>query len=191
MASEAVQASCVMNGEAKNNQALKRKHLVSDENITDDLMESLCCICYFGLSAKKARLPKELKIQDMYNDRDAFDDYNEDDSDWEPVQKCIEFMQWFCTNCTMVNLDDVVHYDICGEHNASGILRHGFYASPCSPEVDLIQVESEPSQIDKDLQLEASTSNCLTAVGFDEKMLLHSEDLLYCYPSSSMVTIIS
>ncbi|KAE8710699.1 Histone deacetylase 15 isoform 2 [Hibiscus syriacus] len=156
MASEAVQASCVMNGEAKNNQALKRKHLVSDENIT-------------------ARLPKELKIQDMYNDRDAFDDYNEDDSDWEPVQKCIEFMQWFCTNCTMVNLDDVVHYDICGEHNASGILRHGFYASPCSPEVDLIQVESEPSQIDKDLQLEASTSNCLTAVGFDEKMLLHSE----------------
>ncbi|GMI76557.1 histone deacetylase 15 [Hibiscus trionum] len=193
MASEAVQASCVMNGEAKNNQALKRKHLVSNENIT-------ACYCDvvsvdtgdIGTSGrdmfaninddrqpngtyKKTRLPKELTIQDMYNNQDAFDDDDdeEDDSDWEPVQKRNEIVKWFCTNCTMVNLDDVVHCDICGEHKASGILRHGFYASPCSPEG--VQVESQSRKRDKDLQLEASSSNCLTAVGFDEKMLLHSE----------------
>ncbi|XP_039045347.1 histone deacetylase 15-like isoform X2 [Hibiscus syriacus] len=192
MASETVQASCAMNGEAKNSPALKRKHLVSDENIT-------ACYCDvvsvdvgdIGTSgrdmfaninddrqpdgvSKKARLPEELTIQDIYN-QDAFDDDDEDDSDWEPVQKSIDIMKWFCTNCTMVNIDDVVHCDICGEHKASGILRHGFYASPCSPEVNLIQVKSEPRQIDKDLELEASSSNRLTAVGFDEKMLLHSE----------------
>ncbi|KAL4323675.1 hypothetical protein GQ457_11G031480 [Hibiscus cannabinus] len=191
MASEAVQVNCVMNGEANNNQALKRKHLVSNENIpacycdvasvdTGDIGTSGRDMFANGIDdrqpdgiSKKARLQKEVTIQDMYNNQDASDD--EDGSDWEPVQKCVEIMKWFCTNCTMVNLNDTVHCDICGEHKASGILRHGFYASPCSPEVDLIQVESEARQRDKDLQLEASSSNFLTAVGFDEKMLLHSE----------------
>ncbi|KAK8972257.1 hypothetical protein V6N11_058065 [Hibiscus sabdariffa] len=191
MTSEAVQVNCVMNGEANNNQALKRKHLVSNENITacycdvasvdtGDIGASGRDMFANGIDdrqpdgvSKKARLQKEVMIQDMYNNQDASDD--EDGSDWEPVQKCVEIMKWFCTNCTMVNLNDTVHCDICGEHKASGILRHGFYASPCSPEVDLIQVESEARQRDKDLQLEASSSNCLTAVGFDEKMLLHSE----------------
>lgn len=32
---------------------------------------------------------------------------------------------------------------ICGEHKESGILRHGFYASPFSQEADLIQAESQ------------------------------------------------
>lgn len=61
---------------------------------------------------KKVRLPKELTFQDMYNNQDAFDDDDEDDSDWEPVQKHIEVVKWFCTNCTMVNLDDVFLCDV-------------------------------------------------------------------------------
>ncbi|XWS60997.1 hypothetical protein CRYUN_Cryun07bG0087700 [Craigia yunnanensis] len=194
MVSETVQVSCVTNGGAKNKQGFKRKHLGSDEHTTAS--------CHDGVSddkgdigtsgqdmtanineetkpegvSKKVRLPKELTFQDMYNNQDAFDDDDdEDDSDWEPVQKPIEILKWFCTNCTMVNLDDVVHCDICGEHKESGILRHGFYASPCSPEVELIQVESEARGRDKDFRSEASASNCSTAVGFDERMLLHSE----------------
>lgn len=61
---------------------------------------------------KKARVQRELTLQDMYN-QDSFDDDDEDDSDWEPMQKHFEIMKWFCTNCTMVNLDDVVHCDVC------------------------------------------------------------------------------
>ncbi|XVF09659.1 hypothetical protein REPUB_Repub07fG0113500 [Reevesia pubescens] len=118
----------------------------------------------------------------MYNNQDAFDDDDEDDSDWEPVQKHIEILKWFCTNCTMVNLDDVVHCDICGEHRESGIVRHGFYASRCSPEVDHIKVESEAKGRDKDLHSEASASNFSTAVGFDERMLLHSEVEMKSHP---------
>ena len=71
--------------------------------------------CVFSVVClqKKVRLPKELTFKDMYNNQDAFDDDDEDDSDWEPVQKHIEILKWFCTNCTMVNLDDVVHCDVC------------------------------------------------------------------------------
>ncbi|XP_022736489.1 histone deacetylase 15 isoform X4 [Durio zibethinus] len=201
MVSETVQVSCLTNGGAKNNQGFKRKHLGSGELTTAS--------CHDGVSddkgsigtssrhmtaninedtqpdgvSKKVRLPKELTFQDMYNNQDAFDDDDdEDDSDWEPVQKHIEILKWFCTNCTMVNLDDVVHCDICGEHKESGIVRHGFYASPCSPEVDLIQVESEARGREKDLHSEASASNCSTAVGFDERMLLHSEVEMKSHP---------
>lgn len=61
---------------------------------------------------KKARVQREMTLQDMYN-QDSFDDDDEEDSDWEPMQKHVEIMKWFCTNCTMVNLDDVVHCDVC------------------------------------------------------------------------------
>ena len=72
-----------------------------------------CCIFSAVCVQKKVRLPKELTFQDMYNNQDAFDDDDEDDSDWEPVQKHIEILKWFCNNCTMVNMDDVVHCDVC------------------------------------------------------------------------------
>ncbi|XP_021292116.1 histone deacetylase 15 isoform X1 [Herrania umbratica] len=203
MVSETVQVSCVTNGGDKNNQGFKRKHLGSDENTTtcchDEMSDDKGDIGTSGrdtttyinddtqpdgvsVSRKRTRLPKELTFQDMYNNQDAFDDDDEDDSDWEPVQKHVEILKWFCTNCTMVNLDDVVHCDICGEHKESGILKHGFYASPCSPELDLIQVESEARERDKDLRFEASASNCSTAVGFDERMLLHSEVEMKSHP---------
>eukprot|EP00256_Glycine_max_P069810 XP_025984405.1 histone deacetylase 15-like [Glycine max] len=59
--------------------------------------------------AKRARLQKEQKdltFQDIYQNDGMFDDYDDEDSDWEPFQlhnKCVEFeiKKWFCRNCTM------------------------------------------------------------------------------------------
>lgn len=199
MVSETVQVSCVTNGGTKSNESFKRKHLGSDEHASASRHDSSDAKGDIGPSdrdlaaninedtqaddaSKKVRLPKELTFQDMYHNQDAFDDDDEDDSDWEPVQKHIEILKWFCTNCTMVNLDDVFLCDICGEHKESGILRHGFYASPFSPEVELIQVESEATGSEKEIWSEASASNCSTAVGFDERMLLHSEVEIKSHP---------
>ncbi|KAG8476232.1 hypothetical protein CXB51_033045 [Gossypium anomalum] len=199
MVSETVQVSCVTNGGTKSNESFKRKHLGSDEHASASRHDSSDAKGDIGTSdrdmaaninedtqaddaSKKVRLPKELTFQDMYNNQDAFDDDDEDDSDWEPVQKHIEILKWFCTNCTMVNLDDVFLCDICGEHKESGILRHGFYSSPFSPEVELIQVESEATGSEKEIWSEASASNCSTAVGFDERMLLHSEVEIKSHP---------
>ena len=53
-----------------------------------------------------------MTFQDMYNNEDLLDD-DDDDSDWEPTQEHVEIKKWFCTNCTMVNLDDVIHCDVC------------------------------------------------------------------------------
>ncbi|XP_039057543.1 histone deacetylase 15-like, partial [Hibiscus syriacus] len=199
MVSETVRVSCVTNGGTESNQGFKRKHLGSNEhaeaschNGSDargdigasgrDLTANVDEDTQLDNASKKVRLPKELTLRDMFNDQNAFDDDDEDDSDWEPVQKHIEILKWFCTNCTMVNLDDVFHCDICGEHKESGILKHGFYASPFSPEVELIQVESEARVRDEDIWSEASSSNCSTAVGFDERMLLHTEIEMKSHP---------
>lgn len=68
------------------------------------------------LLQKKARQQGELTFQDMCNNWNIFEDGDEDDdddSDWEPLQKLREIMKWFCTNCTMSNLDVAVHCDVC------------------------------------------------------------------------------
>ncbi|XP_050259424.1 histone deacetylase 15 [Quercus robur] len=130
---------------------------------------------------KKARQQKEMTFQDMYNNQDLFDD-EDDDSDWEPAQERVEIKKWFCTNCTMVNLDDTIHCDICGEHKESGILRHGFFASPFSQDVGSAEVESEIKERHRDLGCPISTLNSSTAVGFDERMLLHSEVEMKSHP---------
>ncbi|KAL6994893.1 Histone deacetylase 15, variant 2 [Sarracenia purpurea var. burkii] len=127
--------------------------------------------------SKNARQPKEMTVQDMYNNQYDFDD-DDDDSDWEPLQEPPVVVKWFCVNCTMVNLDDVVHCDICGEHKESGILKHGFFASPLLKEAGLTQNEADVVERYKDscLQiLRSVSSDNSTAVGFDERMLLHSE----------------
>ncbi|CAI9276669.1 unnamed protein product [Lactuca saligna] len=66
-------------------------------------------------------------------------------------------------------------HQMCGEHKDSGILRHGFLASS-SEEADSIQNAS----LKQNGKSEASCSKTLaphksTAVGFDDRMLLHSE----------------
>ncbi|KAL3748740.1 hypothetical protein ACJRO7_009906 [Eucalyptus globulus] len=124
---------------------------------------------------------KEMTLEDMYkNDGTLYDD-DEDDSDWEPVKRQVELMRWFCTNCTMVNVEDVFLCDICGEHRDSGILRHGFYASPFMQDVGAPSVEAEVQESHED-HARSSPPSSSTVVGFDEKMLLHSEVEMKSHP---------
>ncbi|RWR95782.1 Histone deacetylase superfamily [Cinnamomum micranthum f. kanehirae] len=100
-------------------------------------------------------------LQDLYNQEEYIDDDDEDDdSDWEPLQKHADRKKWFCTNCTMANYDDVVHCNVCGEYKESEILRIGFFASQLAPG-GYSHVQSELINRHE--------------VGFDERMLLHSE----------------
>ncbi|KAL5544718.1 hypothetical protein UlMin_008502 [Ulmus minor] len=134
--------------------------------------------------AKKARLHKEnreMTFQDMYDNQNLFDD-EDDDSDWEPLEKPVEVLKWFCTNCTMVNFDDVVHCDICGEHKESGILRLGFFASPLLKDASATDLEMEIKEQDKDKLMRNPAGNSSTAIGFDERMLLHSEVEMKSHP---------
>ncbi|KAE8124970.1 hypothetical protein FH972_019809 [Carpinus fangiana] len=131
---------------------------------------------------RKAKRQKEMTFQDMYNNQGLFDEDDDDDGDWEPAQEHVETVKWFCTNCTMVNLDDVTGCDICGEHKESGILRHGYFASPFSNDLGPIEAEHEIKGGHRDLGSQIQTPSCSTAVGFDERMLLHSEVEMKSHP---------
>ncbi|CAN6443073.1 unnamed protein product [Victoria cruziana] len=101
------------------------------------------------------------------------EDDDEDDSDWEPHLQDVVSGKWFCINCTMPNFDDVLYCDFCGEFQESEILTKGFFASPVSREgfscnVQAIAGHPEP-------RMERPPSKDCTLVGFDERMLLHSE----------------
>uniref|UniRef100_A0A6N2N2L6 histone deacetylase n=2 Tax=Salix viminalis TaxID=40686 RepID=A0A6N2N2L6_SALVM len=130
---------------------------------------------------KKAR-QGDLTFQDIHGNKDFFDEDDEEDSDWEPVQKHVELIKWFCVNCTMVNLGDGVVCDLCGEHKDSGILRLGYFASPSSQDTGCSEVESEMKGKNKEMHSQHSASNSSTAIGFDERMLLHSEVQLKSHP---------
>ncbi|XP_034914818.1 histone deacetylase 15 isoform X3 [Populus alba] len=124
----------------------------------------------------------DLTFQDIHDHGDFFDEDEEDDSDWEPVQKHVELIKWFCVNCTMVNLGDGVVCDLCGEHKDSGILRLGFFASPSSQDAGCSEVESEMKGKNKEMHSQLSASNSSTAIGFDQRMLLHSEVQMKSHP---------
>ncbi|KAI7743662.1 hypothetical protein M8C21_031030, partial [Ambrosia artemisiifolia] len=129
---------------------------------------------------KNSRKHEDMTLEDMYGKDGDFDD--EDDSDWEPVEKNLTVATWFCVNCTLLNLDDAIYCHICGEHKESGILRHGFFASR-SHEADSVMNKS----LERNGKSEASCSKSiaphkLTAVGFDERMLLHSEVEMKSHP---------
>lgn len=130
---------------------------------------------------KKAR-QGDLTFQDIHDNGDFFDEDEEDDSDWEPVQKHVELIKWFCVNCTMVNLGDGVVCDLCGEHKDSGILRLGYFASPSSQDAGCSEVESEMKGKNKEMHSQLSASSSSTAIGFDERMLLHSEVQMKSHP---------
>lgn len=130
---------------------------------------------------KKAR-QGDLTFQDIHDNGDFFDEDEEDDSDWEPVQKHVELIKWFCVNCTMVNLGDGAVCDLCGEHKDSGILRLGYFASPSSQDAGCSEVESEMKGKNKEMHSQLSASNSSTAIGFDQRMLLHSEVQMKSHP---------
>ncbi|XP_011009786.1 PREDICTED: histone deacetylase 15 isoform X1 [Populus euphratica] len=144
-----------------------------DGNLDGDIEPVFVC--------KKAR-QGDLTFQDIHDNGDYFDEDDEDDSDWEPVQKHVELIKWFCVNCTMVNLGDGVICDLCGEHKDSGILRLGCFASPLSQDAGCSEVESEMKGKNKEMHSQLSASNSSTAIGFDERMLLHSEVQMKSHP---------
>ncbi|KAF5730382.1 Histone deacetylase 15 isoform 1 [Tripterygium wilfordii] len=208
MVSETAQVSCQTNGEAKKNPQKeshgqgfngKRKNLCFDGTRASPCNGEVCndeCVLRTSntdtdgnmdaepeadLLLKKSRVQKEMTFQDMYNNQDLFDD-DDDDSDWEPIQKHVEITKWFCTNCTMVNYDDILHCDICGEHKESGILRHGYFASPFLQDAGPTEFDSEVEERYKDIGSQDSALKHSTVVGFDERMLLHSEVKMKSHP---------
>ncbi|XP_074317228.1 histone deacetylase 15 isoform X2 [Silene latifolia] len=114
---------------------------------------------------------RELTLKDLCHNPDDFED-DEDDSDWEPLLDRLSIKHWSCTNCTLFNIDGVDSCEACNEHKESGILKHGFFASAVSPGD---HVEAEVIERYTKSLSDSPAAGCSTAVGFDERMLLHSE----------------
>ncbi|KAJ8535998.1 hypothetical protein K7X08_034399 [Anisodus acutangulus] len=81
----------------------------------------------------------------------------------------------------MVNVEDIGNCEVCGEHRESGILRHGFFASPYLPVEDVNQEELPVTENSEDSCKQSSLSPS-TAVGLDERMLLHAEVVMKSHP---------
>ncbi|ESW27132.1 hypothetical protein PHAVU_003G176700 [Phaseolus vulgaris] len=176
MGSGARETNRLTNGEAEN--SLHKQVSPAPAALDNSLSDASNAVTDPDVPAKRARLQKELTFQDMYQNDGVFDEDDEDDSDWEPFQlpKCVEFeiKKWCCRNCTMTNLDCYDCCDICGEHRESKILSHGFFASPLAQDEDLIEVHGDVKGL-KDVGSQESVANSSTAIGFDERMLLHAE----------------
>ncbi|KAK7388767.1 hypothetical protein VNO78_23594 [Psophocarpus tetragonolobus] len=174
--SGALKTNRLTSGEAENSLHKQASQAPARDNSHSDANDA---VSGPAAPAKRARLQKELTFQDMYQNDGAFDDNDEeDDSDWEPFQlhKCveIEIKKWFCKNCTMANLDYNDCCYICGEHRDSKILSCGFFASPLAQDEDLMEVQGNVNGL-KDVGSQESVANSSTAIGFDERMLLHAE----------------
>ncbi|CAA2970710.1 histone deacetylase 15 [Olea europaea subsp. europaea] len=132
----------------------------------------------------KAKRKNDMTLEDMYNTPYDFDEDEDEDSDWEPFENhhVVEIAKWFCVNCTIFNLDNFDHCNVCGEHRNSGILKHGYFASPFSQEECLLQNETEIAERDKGSCLQTIASDKSTAIGFDERMLLHEEVEMKSHP---------
>lgn len=127
-------------------------------------------------NAKRVKVQKELTFQDLYQSQELFDEDDEEDDDWDPtqLQKCLEVIKWFCKNCTMDNLNNDVCCQICGEHKDSKILSRGHFASPFAQDEDPDEIQPSIKKL-KDVDSLESAANSSTAIGFDERMLLHAE----------------
>ncbi|KAK9114753.1 hypothetical protein Syun_021550 [Stephania yunnanensis] len=129
----------------------------------------------------KARRLKEMTFQDLFNQEIEYDDVDEDDSDWDPLEKCVPSREWFCINCTMVNFDDVLLCDVCGESKDTEIL---ILKSPTSQQTQEIHSQTVPLASDGcegSLTEESAMGSC-TVIGFDERMLLHLESEIKSQP---------
>ncbi|KAH7366193.1 hypothetical protein KP509_18G066800 [Ceratopteris richardii] len=123
-------------------------------------------------------------LKSMYEHEGDWDSEEEDDKDWNPDvdDEDVVLVEWFCTNCTDSNADDVFHCEQCGEHKHSGILKNGFLApmdlpeseSELEPGTDCSGPESKPPLASPPFW-SSEMHPVSTAVGFDERMLLHSE----------------
>ncbi|PIM97676.1 Histone deacetylase [Handroanthus impetiginosus] len=127
-----------------------------------------------------------MTLEEMYNSQYDFEDDEDDDSDWEPSaladHNVVEIPRWFCHNCTMVNVGDDLYCDLCGEHRKSGVVKRGYFASPFHGAEDL--TENDVHVVDglQDPALQNIASDNCTAIGFDERMLLHEEVVMKSHP---------
>ncbi|XP_051115921.1 histone deacetylase 15 isoform X2 [Andrographis paniculata] len=125
----------------------------------------------------------DLTLEELYNSQY---DSEDDDSDWEPSalsnHNVVEISKWFCLNCTMVNTGGAFHCDVCGEHRESGILKRGFLASPFCKAESLADNDSVAANELRDPHLQSIASHNPTAIGFDERMLLHEEVIMKSHP---------
>ncbi|GAQ90206.1 Histone deacetylase complex catalytic component HDA1 [Klebsormidium nitens] len=103
-------------------------------------------------------------------DDDEDDDSDEDDEEWTPWGK----PSWVCVNCTCSTGDEYTFCSFCGEHRRSGILQRGFMASPDIPG-DAGVAEDGPLYAAEPVQLSEEELRAATAIGTDDKMLLHFE----------------
>ncbi|CAL5091293.1 unnamed protein product [Urochloa decumbens] len=87
-------------------------------------------------------------------------DEEEDDSDWDPTSSLV-VNRWFCLNCTMPNVGGVTNCLNCHELKGSGISGYDAFKSQIA-QAALVSPDTELPPVS-------------TAIGFDERMLLHSE----------------
>ncbi|KAG6411145.1 hypothetical protein SASPL_129219 [Salvia splendens] len=134
---------------------------------------------------KNGKRTSDMTLEEMYyNSQYDFGDDEDDDSDWEPsalsAHDVMEIPKWFCLNCTMLNIGDDTHCDVCGEHRESGILKRGFVASASCREGATENGVHAADGLDPLVQSIASDNP--TAIGFDERMLLHEEVVMKSHP---------
>lgn len=129
---------------------------------------------------KKSNHRRELTLEDICNTPGDLDDDDEDDSDWEPILERFAIRKWFCTNCTMVNLDGMIFCEACKEHKESGILN--FFGSSASQGAALTPFESEVNERCTESVSDIAAAKCSTVIGFDERMLMHSEVVMKSHP---------
>ncbi|XP_039789892.1 histone deacetylase 15-like isoform X4 [Panicum virgatum] len=87
-------------------------------------------------------------------------DEEEDDSDWDPASGLV-MNRWFCLNCTVPNVDEVMYCLNCHELKGSGVDGYDAFKTQIA-EAALVSPDTELPEVS-------------TAIGFDERMLLHSE----------------
>ncbi|KAI3463770.1 hypothetical protein Pfo_020433 [Paulownia fortunei] len=135
---------------------------------------------------KNAKRKSDMTLEEMYNSQYDFEDDEDDDSDWEPSAlpdpNVVEIPKWFCLNCTMVNIGADFHCDVCGEHRESGILQRGFLSSPFYRAEGLAENDAPADDELQDPRLQSIASDNPTAIGFDERMLLHEEVVMKSHP---------
>lgn len=87
-------------------------------------------------------------------------DEEEDDSDWEPSAHLV-VNRWFCLNCTVPNMNEVTHCMNCHELKGSEVAGYDVFKTHIA-QAALVSADTALPPVS-------------TAIGFDERMLLHSE----------------
>ncbi|KAL3639341.1 Histone deacetylase 15 [Castilleja foliolosa] len=137
---------------------------------------------------KNARRKSDMTLEELYSSQYGPEDEDDDDedSDWEPSvlpdPNVVEIPKWFCLNCTMLNIGDDFHCDVCGEHRESGILQRGFLASPLHRLDMLAENGAHAADELQDSPSQSIASIKRTAIGYDERMLLHEEAVKKPHP---------